>query len=187
MLDAEPGEGAAHLGELGPVGIGARRRRDHRPARAVRVESAGNAVSLEYGLQRRHDGGDALAALHKLGVEHVLGGVIDNDERGVIGVRHEGQPAMAAAVEMQQFAETRPGLPTSPMPPARPARADQVRSLQGLLHERVGHRHPVLAARDLIEVPHVEARVAITRAVAVAIERQQPLHLRHRHRPGRGV
>ena len=72
------------------------------------------------------------------------------------------------------------------MPAARPALAHQPGRLPRLLHERVGHRHAVLAARDLIEVPHIEAWVPAPRALAIAIERQQPLDFRERHGARRG-
>ena len=68
------------------------------PVRAVGVESPGDAVRGEDGAQRRHDGHGAFAAGDELGVEELLGRVVDDGDEGLIGVRREGKPAMAAAV-----------------------------------------------------------------------------------------
>ena len=93
---------------------------------------------------------------------------------------------MPAAVEVQELAQARPRRPAPPMPAPRAPLAHQPGRLQRLLHERVGHRHAVLTPGDLIEVPHVEPGVPVARSVAVAVEREQPLHLGQRHRPRRG-
>src|SRR4029453_13013627 len=80
----------------------------------------------------------------------------------------------------------RPGPPAPRMPAPRPPLADQPGRLQGLLHERVGHRHAVLPPGDLMEVPHVKPGVPVARPVAGAVERQQPLHFRPGPPPRRG-
>ena len=49
----------------------------------------------------------------------------------------------------------------------------QARALQGLLHEGLAEAHPVLALRDVMEVPDVEALV-------LPVQRQEALHLGHR-------
>ena len=106
MFDPQPGQGAAHLGELGAVGGGAGGRCVDGPAGAVGVERPGKAVRVQDVAQGRHDGGRTLAALDELGVEQVLGGgVIQHHKQGVQRGRLQGQPGMPAAVEMDQFAE----------------------------------------------------------------------------------
>src|SRR4029453_6827735 len=76
VLDAEPGQGPADLGELRAVGVRARRRRVDGPAGAVGVERPRDAVLLEHRPQRRHDGRQTLAPRDELGVEQVLGRVV---------------------------------------------------------------------------------------------------------------
>ena len=49
--------------------------------------------------------------------------------------------------------------------------------LQRLFHQAVRHRHPVLAPRDLMKVPHIEP------AHTAPIQPQHPLDLRRRHPP----
>src|SRR5438034_968206 len=110
VLDPEPGEGPANLGGMAAIRRAAGRGSVDGPVRAVGIERQGQAVALEPSAQRGHDGGDAFAAIVELGVEHVLGGVVDDGEQREPAVRHQGQPAMPTAVEVEQFAETRARL-----------------------------------------------------------------------------
>src|SRR5882724_3458349 len=128
---------------------------------------------------------DTLAALHELGIEQALGRIVHDDDEGRPGVRGQGQPAMATAVEMQQFAEARPRLAPPPMAAARPAPAHEAGLLQGLPDEAVRQPHVMLAPDDVAEAPHIEAGVAVARAIALAIEPEHALHLVHGHRAWR--
>lgn len=68
---------------------------------------------------------------------------------------------MATAVQVYQLPPARPrGAPPSGAP-ARPVLWQQPGFLQRRLDVRVGQRDPVLTARDLVEVPRVEARVLL--------------------------
>src|SRR5690349_9396272 len=87
---------------------------------------------------------------------------------------------MAAAVEVHQFAPAWPRLAAPPMAAARPVLRQQAGLLQRRLHVRVGQRHPMLAARDLVEVPRVET------GVLLAIEPQEPLDFGEGCPPRRG-
>jgi hypothetical protein len=70
----------------------------------------------------------------------MLGGVVHDDEQGQHGVRHEGQPGVTTAVEVEQFTEARPGLAASAVTAPRAALEHQAGPLQGRLHQRVGER-----------------------------------------------
>ena len=121
-----------------------------------------------------------------MGIQHLLGRIVDGGDQRLPRGGDQGEPGVLAAIEVDQFPEARPRLPAAAMPPARPPLAHQARRLQRLLHERIGPRDAMLAPRHLIEVPHVEPRVAIARPIALRREVQDPLHLRHRYRPWRG-
>src|SRR5437773_267541 len=180
VLDPEPGEGPANLGGMAAIRRAAGRGSVDGPVRAVGIERQGQAVALEPSAQRGHDGGDAFAAIVELGVEHVLGGVVDDGEQREPAVRHQGQPAMPTAVEVEQFAETRARLAAPAVPAARLLPGDQARHRQRLLDEGVAEAHAVLAPGQLMEVTDVEA------LVAVAVEGEHPLDLRHGRALGRG-
>ena len=137
-------------------------------------------MRLEHRPQRRHDDVGTLARLPELSVEHLLGRVIDDGHQRLQRIRDEGEPAVQAAVKVQQLAETRPRLAPPAMAAAGSAPADQVGGLQRLLHEAIGQRHPVLAPDDLMEVPDVEP------VVTLGVEPHDPLHLRHGRAPRRG-
>src|SRR4030095_4517147 len=87
---------------------------------------------------------------------------------------------MAAAVEVHQLAPARPRLAAAPVADARPGLRQQAGLLQSRLHVRIGQRHPVLAARDLVEVPGVEA------GVLLAIEPPEALDFGEGGPPRRG-
>src|SRR5262245_38213947 len=87
---------------------------------------------------------------------------------------------MATAVQVYQFPPARPRCPPPPVAPARPVLGQQPGFLQRRPHVRVGQRDPVLTARDLVEVPRVEARVLR------AIELQEALDFGEGRPPRRG-
>ncbi len=157
-----------------------------RPARAVRIQGAGDPVGLEYRPQRGHDRRRALAAGDELGIEQPFGRTVDDPQQGQRLAGPQGQPAVAAAVEVQQFPEARPRLAPAPMAAARPPFGHQARRLQRLLDERVGHRAPVLTPQLAVEVAHIEPGVAVAGPIPVAIQLEDPLHLRQRDRPRGG-
>src|SRR5574342_783591 len=82
---------------------------------------------------------------------------------------------------MQQIAEAGAGLAPAPVPPARPALADEPGLLQGELDEAVGQGHGVIAAGETVEVADVPAREAL------AIETQEALDLGRRRFAARGA
>src|SRR5574342_1004110 len=82
---------------------------------------------------------------------------------------------------MQQLAEAGAGLAPAPVPPARPALADEPGLLQGELDEAVGQGHGVIAAGETVEVADVPAREAL------AIETQEALDLGRRRVAARGA
>ena len=112
--------------------------------------------------QGRQDGLDTLAALDQLRIEHALGGVVHRDDQGLPLLGDPREPAMAATVEVHQLAPARARLAAAPVAAARPMLRQQAGLLQSRLHVRVGQRPPVRAARDLVEVPRVEAGVLFT-------------------------
>src|SRR4029077_5806062 len=117
VLDAEPGERAADLGHLRAVGRGAGGRRVHRPARAVGVEGPRNAVLLQDHAQGGQDGAETFAALDQLRIEHTRGGVVHRDDQGLPLLGDQREPAMAAAVEVDQLAPAWPRLAAAPWRP----------------------------------------------------------------------
>jgi len=80
-------------------------------------------------MQGTHDGGDALAAVPELGVQEALGRIVDDDDEGEPLLGAQGEPAMAAAVEMQQLAEARARLAPAAMPTAGAAFGHEPRAL----------------------------------------------------------
>jgi hypothetical protein len=82
---------------------------------AVGIQGHGQAVALEDSAQGGHDRDDTLAPLPELGREQALGGVIDDGDEGEPLLGDAGEPAMAAAVEMEQFAETGTRLTALPV------------------------------------------------------------------------
>jgi hypothetical protein len=131
------------------------------PVGAVGIQGTGEPVGGEDRPQGGQDRLRPLAALDELREEELLGGVIDDGEERLRGLGHQGQPAMEAAVEVQELPEAGPGLAPPPVPAPRPARADQPRPVQGALDQGVGEGHPVLPPGDLGEVPHIEPLVAL--------------------------
>jgi hypothetical protein len=123
----------------------------------------------------------ALAPLAQVGVEHALGGVIDNDDHGEPLRGHQGQPLMATAIQMQQLAKAGAGFAAPPMAAAGLMLGHQAGGLQRLFHEGVAEAHAVVAPGELMKVADVEA------LVPVAVEGQQALHLADRARLGEGV
>jgi hypothetical protein len=151
----------------------------HGPVGPVGVEGAGHAVLREHPPERRHDRARALATLHELGIQDLLRRIVHDDEQGVPGVGDEGEPAVAAAIEVQQFPETRARLAPAAMSAPGSALAHQPGALERGPHEGVGERHPVIPAGQLVEVSHIEALVPL------AIEPEDPLELDQRHAAGR--
>jgi hypothetical protein len=174
VLDAQPLQGASDLGGPAPIRPRPRARRIHGPLGAIGVEGDGHAVGLEHAAQGRHDGHHGFAARDELGVEQALRRVIHHGDQCEVRIRHEGQPRVAAAVEVQQFPEAGARLAAAAVAAARPALGQPPRLLEHPLHKRVAQRHVVLAARELIEVAAVEA------GVAIAVEPQDAFDLGHR-------
>src|SRR5262247_340020 len=79
---------------------------------------------------------------------------------------------MAAAIEVQQFAEAGSRLAPAAVATPRPLLGHQARALERLFHEGVAELDPMLAARLAEEVADIEA------VVVRAIEMQQPLDFR---------
>ena len=174
------GQGAAELRAAGAVGGSAGGGRVHRPVRPVRVEGARQPIPLQDVPERHHDGGRALAPLEQLGVQQVLGGIVDDGQQGLPLRGHEGQPGVEAAIEVQQLAKARAGLPAPAVPPARPPLGQQARLLERRLDVGVGQGDVVVATRELVEVAAIEALVPL------AVEPQHTLDLSHRRPPQRG-
>jgi hypothetical protein len=141
-------------------------------------------VLLEHHAQRRHDGRQTLAARDELGVEQLFGRVVHHGDERLPGVGDQGQPRVQTAIEVHQLPETGARLAAAAMPAARAPLADQAGGLQRLLHEAVRQPHAMVAARHLVEVPDVEARVAVAWAVALPVQAQEALDLAQRDRPG---
>jgi len=112
-------------------------------------------------MQGSHDCGDALPALAQLGVEDALGGIVDDGDEGEPPLGRQGEPVMAAAIEMQQFAKAGVGLAAAAMAAARLLFRDEAGRLQDLLHEGVAEAHAVLPAGEPIEVADIEALVPV--------------------------
>ena len=151
-----------------------------RPARAIGVKRQRQAAGPYDMGQGGHHGVPRLGG-PELGVEQPLGGVVEHRDEGLPLVGAERQPGVRAAIEMQQLAEARAGLAPAPMGSPRAPFAHEARLLQRELDEAVGERHAVLPARELVEVPHVEA------AIGLAIEPQDALDLESRRVPARGL
>src|SRR5574342_710908 len=75
---------------------------------------------------------------------------------------------------MQQLAEAGAGLAPAPVPPARPALADEPGLLQGELDEAVGQGHGVIAAGETVEVADVPAREALAIETQEAVDIGRP-------------
>src|SRR5437879_3076473 len=91
----------------------------------------------------------------------VLGGVVHHrDEREPLH-GHQGQPAMATAIQVQQYPEARARLAAAAMAAARVPFGHQPCGLQRRLDKRITEPDSMLAPRDLMEVPHIEALVPL--------------------------
>ena len=150
------------------------RRRVKRPVRAIGVEGHREAVLPKHPRQRRHHGVAALAPIER-GMQHLVRRIVRNRDERLAFLRPQRQPWMRAAIEMQQLAEARPRLPSSPMPAPRAMLLDQAGRLQRVLHEAVRDRHRVLPPRNLKKVPHVKPRIPLS------IEPEHQLDLRRGH------
>src|SRR3989449_5698984 len=159
VLDTKAGEGAADLSGMPTIDRAARGRCMRGPVGAI--ERHGQAVTLKHGVQGRHDGGDAFAAVAQFGIEDLLGGVIDDDDHGEPQLGHQGEPLMPTAIEVQQLPEARAGLAAAAMAAAGLMFGDQARGLERLFHEGVAEAHAVLPAGELMKVADVEAPIAI--------------------------
>src|SRR4029077_11997231 len=87
----------------------------------------------------------------------------------------EGQPAVPAAINVQQLAKTGARLAADEVPAARALPLHQPGGLQGPAYHRVGPPAARVAPHARVEVAHVEA------AVALPIQPQPALHLRLRN------
>ena len=146
----------------------------HGPVGAVGVEGQGQPIALQHGPHGAHDRRDAFAPLPQLGVQQLLGGVVDDGDEGEPSIRGGGQPGVTTAIEMQRLAKTRAGLPAPTMAPTRAVFGHEPRRLQGLPDKGIAEAHAVLPPRELMEMPHVEPLIALP------VERQQALDLGHR-------
>ena len=179
MFDAEGVQRAADLSEARAIWGAARGRGVDGPVGAVRVERARQPVAFEHGPERLHDRAGGFAALDELGIEELLRRIVDHDEQRVPGVGDEGEPAMAATVEMQQFPETGPRLAPPPVAAPGAALGHEPRPLEGGLDQRVGEGHAVIPPGQLVEVPDIEP------VVPLAIQPEDPLELAQGDPPGR--
>ena len=140
---------------------------------AVGVQGHRQAIALQDGAQGRHHGRHAFTARGELGIQHVRGRIVHHGEQREPLPGHQAQPLMPAAVEMQQLAKTGARLAAPPVPAARPVWGDEPRALQRLVDEGIAEAHLVVPPGELVKVPDVEA------GIALAVERQDPLHLGH--------
>jgi hypothetical protein len=120
-------------------------------------------------VQGAHDGVGALGR-GELSVEQPLGGVVQDGNEGLLRRGPQGEPGVAAAVQVQQLAEAGPGLAAPAVAASGPAFAHQPRLLKGELDEAVGQRHAVIPAGEVVKVADVEPGVAVPRPVAVAVQ-----------------
>ena len=88
-------------------------------------------------------------------------------------LRHQREPVVATAVQVQQLAKAGPRLPAAPMPAPGALPGHQAGGLQGLLDEGIAEPHPVLAPGNLHEVANVEPQGALPG------QGQDPLQLGH--------
>ena len=130
------------------------------PSAPVGVNRHRQPVREDHVPQCGHDGQRRFAG-PQLRVEHPLGRIIeDGDQHRPLG-RPQRQPAVRAAVNVQQFAETGPGLAPAPMAAPRAMFLHQSGGLQSVLQEAIGHGDPVLPLRHLVKVADVKARVPL--------------------------
>src|SRR5215468_4708690 len=122
-------------------------------------------------MQGTHDRGDALAAIPELGVQDALRRVVDDDDQGEPLLRPQGEPAVAAAVQMQQLAEARARLAPAAMPTAGAAFGHEPRALQSLLDEGIAEPHLMMPSRELVKMADIEA------GIVLAVEREHALQL----------
>jgi len=153
------------------------------PVGAIGVERHGQAVALEHGAQGGHDRGHALATLAQLGVEQLLRGVVNDGNQREPLLGHEREPVMTTPVEVQQLAEARARFASTAMAPPRLVLGHQPGGLQRLLHERIAELRAVLPAGELVEVPHVEALVAIAVELEPALDLGDGCPFRRRRLP----
>jgi hypothetical protein len=179
VLDPQAGEGAADVREVvaihGATGLGGVKG----PAGAIGVQGDRQAPGADHVSQGAHHGLDGLGG-PELRVEQPLGRVVDHGDQGRVLGGAEGEPGVRAAVQVQELPDAGARFSAPAVAAARPAFGDEARLLEGEPHEAVGQGHPVIAADEVVEVPHVEA------AVGVAIEAQDALDLGHRGLAGRG-
>src|SRR5262245_12018004 len=180
VLDAQSGQRAPDVREVvaidGAAGLG----RVEGPAGAIRIEchwQPARAQHMSEGVHHRLQG----LARPELRIEQMLGGVIEDGDEGLALRRREGEPAVRAAVEMQQLAVAGTRLAPAPSAAAGAALGDEPRGLQREFDEGVRKGHAVIPSGQLVKVPHIEP------GVRLAIEVQDALHLGARGREMRGT
>ena len=88
-------------------------------------------MARKHSPERVHDRPGGFATLDEVGIEELFRRIVDHDEERVPRVGDEGEPAMAAAVEMQQFPETGPGFAPPPVAAPGAAFGHQAGALEG--------------------------------------------------------
>jgi len=178
VLDTEAVERPADLGAMGAIHGAAGLGGVKGPMGAVGIERDGQAPGGTDGMQGREHGRRGLAG-PELGVEQARGRIVDDGDEDLALVRAAAQPAMGAAIEVQQLAHARARLAAASVPAPRPPLAHEPGFLERQPHEAIRQGDAMLAPREAVEVADVPA------AIAVLIESQNALHLPHRGLPAR--
>src|SRR5713226_9448625 len=136
-------------------------------AAPVAVQGAEHTFPLNHFFQPRHHR-QGRFFFHQLRVIDLAAGIIQNHNQVIPALVLE--PAMPAAIDVQQHAGQRPPRPPLTMHPAFSSARYQSRSLQGLFHPAVAELDLMVGHQLLVKMPHVQI------VIPLAIESQHLLH-----------
>src|SRR5947207_9014677 len=145
-------------------------------AAPVAVQGAEYAFALDYFLQSCHHG-QRRFLFHQLRVIDLAAGIVQNDNQVIPALILE--PAMPAAIDVQQHTWQRAPRSAFAMHPALAPPLYQPGSLQGQFHPGVAQCNLVLGAQLLMKMPHVQIEILLP------VESQNLFHQRHGDSLGR--
>src|SRR5438045_5498000 len=145
-------------------------------AAPVAVQGAEYAFALDYFLQSCHHG-QRRFLFHQLRVIDLAAGIVQNDNQVIPALILE--PAMPAAIDVQQHTWQRAPRSAFAMHPALPPALYQPGSLQGQFHPGVAQCNLVLGAQLLMKMSHVQIEILLP------VESQNLFHQRHGDSLGR--
>src|SRR5450759_616509 len=132
--------------------------RDEKVTPPVAVQGAEQALGFDHLAQAGHHRSRRFF-LHQLRVVNLTGGVVQNHDQVIPAI--VVQPAMLAAVDVQQHPRQRPPRSSSPVRPPLVPFGHQAGSLQRFLYPGVAQLDVVLLPQLFVEVPDIQVVVRL--------------------------